>query len=171
VAVVAGLGRYLSEAKSRGEFYPRSTEVVLLGLSSEEAGLRGSKRYAAAHAGDNVPSSAIFLDGIYDEQFFTVFTRELWPGARMDAGLVSLVQSAAAENGFELRKGILPLGATDASAFTLAGIPSVAMSLWDTTRLVPHYHTRFDTIDKIRPRSLAVALQTVIDALRLIDAG
>jgi hypothetical protein len=171
VAVVAGLGKYLAEAESKGEFYPQSTEVVLLGLSSEEAGLRGAKRYVAAHLDDPVPSSGIFLDGIYDEQFFSVFTRELWPGSKLDEGLVSLVEEAADANGFEVKRAMLPLGATDASAFALAGVPSVAVSLWDTTRLVPHYHTRYDTIEKIRPQSLAVALQTVIDVIRLIDAG
>lgn len=172
VAVVAGLGRYLADARKSGKFYPEHTEVVLLGLSSEEAGLRGAKRYAASHHADqkDLPASAIFLDGIYDESFFTVFSKEVWPGGKMDPGLVDLARQAAEDNGFEIRVGVLPLGATDATAFALAGIPSVSMCLWDTTRLVPHYHTRYDTIEHIEPRSLAVALQTVIDMVRRLDA-
>ncbi|MBU4218020.1 MAG: Zn-dependent exopeptidase M28 [Actinobacteria bacterium] len=172
VAVVAGLGRYLGEAMESDEFYPESTEVVLLGLSSEEAGLRGAKRYAARHRKEceDPPAQAIFLDGIYDERHFNVFRKEIWPGAKMDPYLVDLARQAAEDNGFDIEVGILPLGATDASAFALAGIPAVSMCLWDTTRLVPHYHTRYDTIEHIRPQSLAVALQTVIDMLRRIDA-
>jgi hypothetical protein len=172
IAVLAGLGRYLVDARENGEFYPENTEVVLLGLSSEEAGLRGAKRYAARHGeeAEELPTSAIFLDGIYDENFFTVFGREVWPGARMDPRLVELARQAADENGFEIRAGVLPLGATDATAFALAGIPAVSMCLWDAARLVPHYHTRLDTIEHIQPRSLGVALQTVIDMLRRIDA-
>jgi len=171
VAVVAGLGKYLEDARASGEFYPENTEVVLLGLSSEEAGLRGAKRYAARHREEcvDLPSYAIFLDGIYDERHFTVFRKEIWPGAKMDPYLVGLAREAAEENGFEIEVGILPLGATDASAFALAGIPAVSMSLWDNTRLVPHYHTRHDTIEHIRPQSLRAALQTVIDMLRHID--
>jgi putative aminopeptidase FrvX len=146
---------------------------VLLGLSSEEAGLRGAKRYAAAHRGEQkgLPTSAIFLDGIYDETYLTVFSKEVWPGARMDPGLVDLARQAAEDNGFKIKVGVLPLGATDATAFALAGIPSVSMCLWDNTRLVPHYHTRHDTIEHIRPQSLAVALQTVIEMLRRIDGA
>lgn len=172
IAVVTGLGKYLEDAMESDEFYPESTEVVLLGLSSEEAGLRGSKRYAARHREEceDPPTQAIFLDGIYDERHFTVFRKEIWPGAKMDPNLVDIARQAAEDNGFEIEVGVLPLGATDASAFALAGIPSVSMCLWDTTRLVPHYHTRYDTIERIRPQSLTVALQTVIDMLRRIDA-
>jgi len=169
IAVLAGLGRYFRDAKQSEGFYPETTEVVLLALSSEEAGLRGAKRFAARHKGDALPSSGIFLDGIYDEEFFTVFEKELWPGAVMDPGLVSVARKAAQNAGFELEVGNLPLGATDASAFALEGMPSVSLCLSETKRLVPHYHTRLDTIDNIKPHSLAVALQSMIEMLRLID--
>ncbi|MDY6793909.1 MAG: M28 family peptidase [Actinomycetota bacterium] len=88
VAVVAGLGKYLADAAGGGEFFPENTEVLLLGMSSEEAGLRGAKRYAARHAGEaeDIPASAIFLDGIYDEGFFTVFKKEVWPGGEDGPG-------------------------------------------------------------------------------------
>lgn len=171
VAVVAGLGKYLGEAKEKGEFYPENTEVVLLGLSSEEAGLRGSKRYAAAHKAEaaSTPTHAIFFDGIYDEDFLSCFTYELWPGGRLDKGLVDLTCKVAGANGWKIKRAILPLGATDATAFAQEGIPAVNISLWDTTRLVPHYHTRHDTIDKIKPKSLAVALQLAIDIVKDLD--
>ena len=169
IAVLAGLARYLGDAKDAGEFYPQNTEVVLLGLSSEEAGLRGAKRFATAHKDDALPACGIFLDGIYDEEFFTVFEKELWPGAVMDPELVSIAREAARDMGAELEVGNLPLGATDASAFALAGIPAVSICLSETKRLVPHYHTRLDTIDNIKPHSLAVALQSMIEMLRLID--
>lgn len=169
IAVLAGLGRYLKDAKQSEGFYPETTEVVLLALSSEEAGLRGAKRFATAHKDDALPACGIFLDGIYDEEFFTVFEKELWPGAVMDPELVSIAREAARDMGAELEVGNLPLGATDASAFALAGIPAVSICLSETKRLVPHYHTRLDTIDNIKPHSLAVALQSMIEMLRLID--
>ena len=171
IAVLAGLGKYFVDAKSSGDFYPSSTEVVLLGLSSEEAGLRGAKRFASQHLEESkkLETMGIFMDGIYDERHFTILSKEVWPGGKADPQLVGLASEAASEVGFEARVGVLPLGATDASAFSIAGIPSVCMSLWDTQRLVPHYHTRYDTIDKIRPISLAVALQTIIGMLERID--
>jgi aminopeptidase-like protein len=41
----------------------------------------------------------------------------------------------------------------------------------DSSRLIPNYHTRLDTIDTIRPESLAVSLQVVIDMIESIDQG
>jgi hypothetical protein len=171
IAVLAGLGKYLKDAKEAGEFFPTDTEVVLLALSSEEAGLRGAKRYAARHRKEyaNVPTYAIFLDGIYDEQFLTVFKREVWCGAKLDPLLVEMTREAAAKNGLDIKTGVLAVGATDASAFARANIPSVSICCQDSTRLVPNYHTRHDTIEFIRPESLAVSLQLVIDMIKRID--
>jgi aminopeptidase YwaD len=171
ISVVAGLAKYLKEASERGEFYPEGTEVVLLGCSSEEAGLRGAKRYAARHLEEchALPTYAIFLDCLYDEDYFTVFKREIWTGAKLDPGLVDLTLKAAGENDFKIKTGVIPFGATDGSAFALAGIPSVSMFMQDMSKMAPNYHTRLDTIEQIRPRSLAVALQTVIDMVRHLD--
>jgi hypothetical protein len=171
VAVLAGLARYFVDARKSGEFYPENTEVVLLGMSSEEAGLRGAKRYAAAIR-DNpgeLPLFSIFLDGIYDERYLTVFRREVWPGSKMDPGLVDIASKAIEDGGFKADVRALPLGATDGSAFALAGIPAVSFCLAENDKLAPNYHTRHDTIENIRPQSLAVALQVVIDMLRRID--
>ncbi len=173
IGIVAGLGGYLHDASQSGEFNPENTEVVLLCLSSEEAGLRGAKRYAAKHKEELVaiPTYGIFLDCIYDEKYLSVNTRELWTGAKLDPYLVGLAEEAALSNHFPIKTTIVPVGATDASAFALAGIPSVSLLCQDTSRLVPHYHTRLDTIEYVRPESLAVSLQMVIDMLKRIDRG
>lgn len=171
ISVLAGLAKYLRDAGDSSEYLPENTEVVLLALSSEEAGLRGAKRYAERHKKEflTIPTYAIFLDGIYDEQFLTAFKHEVWCGAKLDPYLVELANEAAAENGYDIKTGVLAVGATDASAFARAGVPSVSISCQDSTRLVPNYHTRHDTIDHIRPESLAVSLQVVVDILRRID--
>lgn len=172
ISVLAGLAKYLQESRERGGFYPRNTEVILLALSSEEAGLRGAKRYAAAHRRElsSLPTHAVFLDGIYDENYLTVFRKELFCGAKMDPYLVELAREAAAANGYPLKTMVLAVGASDASAFARAGISSVSLCCQDASRLVPHYHTRLDTIENVRPRSLAVILQVVLDMLRRLDA-
>jgi len=79
VAVAAGLGKYLRDARDNDGFYPENTEVVIVGMGSEEAGLRGAKRYVENHRDEMmaIPTRGIFLDGIYDEKFLTVIYREL----------------------------------------------------------------------------------------------
>jgi hypothetical protein len=172
VAVVAGLGKYLDEARRNGDWLPEKTEVVLLAMSSEEAGLRGAKRYASKHLEEmkTTPTYGLFLDGIYDEKYLTVTNRELCTGAKHDPGLVKMAQDAAASHNWPIATRMIPIGGTDASPFSLKGIPAICLHCQDTTRAVPNYHTRDDTYEHIRPVSLSVSLQLVIDMLKQIDS-
>ncbi|MFH1539585.1 MAG: M28 family peptidase, partial [bacterium] len=171
VAVTAGVGKYLNEAKGKGEFFPENTEVVLFGCAAEEAGLRGAKRFVSKHREElkAIPSYCLFLDGVYDERFLAVITREINPGAKHSPELIRMAEEVAAGNGWKMKRSIIPLGASDAAAFSLAGIPSVCLLCQDTSGLVPNYHTRLDTIDYVRPESLAVMLQIVIGMIERID--
>jgi putative aminopeptidase FrvX len=109
------------------------------------------------------------VDGVYDEKHLSVVNRELLIGARHSPRLVELARRAAAQRGRSIKVTMVPVGATDAAAFTLAGIPSTCILCQDTSRLVPHYHTRLDTAEKVRPESLSVTLQLLIDMIRSID--
>ncbi|MEW5946418.1 MAG: M28 family peptidase [bacterium] len=172
VSVVAGLARYLQDARKGGSFFPEHTEVVLFGAAAEEAGLRGAKWYVTAHGKEmkKLPTFGLFLDGIYDEKFLTVVSRELFTGAKHDPGLVRTALSAAADRGWRMKKKMVLLGGTDAAAFSReGGIPSTCILCQDISRLVPNYHTRNDTIEHIRPESLSVTLQLVVDIIERID--
>jgi hypothetical protein len=149
------------------------TEVRLIAMSSEEAGLRGAKRYVDAHRGEltDVPTYGLFVDGVYDERFLTVLNREIFTGARHDPGLVRMARAVAQQRGWPMHEHTLLLGATDATPFSLAGIPSVTLLCQDATRLVPNYHTRLDTLEHVRPESLGVMLQVVLDMIQRIDDG
>jgi aminopeptidase-like protein len=68
-----------------------------------------------------------------------------------------------------MRQHMIPLGATDASAFAQVGVPTVCLLCQDIARLVPNYHTRLDTIDYVRPESLRVMLQVVLDMIEHVD--
>ena len=172
VAVASALGKMLKDEKSAGDPL-KNTEVVLIGMSSEEAGLRGSKRYVADNKAKlkEIPTYGIFLDGIYDEKFLAVMTREVCTGAKHDPALVKLAQEAAASRGLPIKTTLIPLGASDATPFSLAGISSTTIVCQDVSRLVPNYHTRYDTIEHVRPESLSVSLQLTMDMVRKIDAG
>jgi len=171
VAVVAGLGKYLDEAKRNGNWVPERTEVVLLGTSSEEAGLRGAKRYVRKHLTHmkEIPTYGLFLDCIYDEKFLTVVKREIFTGAKHHPELVKLAQEVAASHKWPITVRLIPFGGTDASAFSVKGIPSICLLCQDTSKLVPNYHTRNDTYEHIRPESLSVSLQLIIDMIERID--
>jgi hypothetical protein len=170
ISILVGLAKALSEESGGGL---RHTEVVLLASSSEEAGLRGAKRYVERHGNElrALPSHGIFVDSVYDERLVTILTSELFTSVRHDPRLIALAKDAATKRGIQTRETALLLGATDASAFGGAGLSSVCLIAQDTTRLVPNYHTRLDVIDYVRPEALAVIMQLVLDMLERIDAG
>jgi hypothetical protein len=172
VSILAGVAKALAERRDEtGAPALARTEVVLLAAAAEEAGLRGAKRFVSAHRDElrSTPTWGIFVDGVYDERFLTVVHRELTTGARHDPRLVALAHRVTKARGLTARQTMIPFGGTDAAAFSVAGIPAVCLLCQDTSRLVPNYHTRLDTIDRIRPESLSVMLQTVLDMIQRID--
>lgn len=171
ISVLLGVARALADARAGGGELEH-TEVRLLAASSEEAGLRGSKRYVSAHRREltELPTYGLFVDGVCDERHLGVFGRELFTGARHDPRLVRLAAEIAAEHGWPFSEHTLALGATDATPFSLAGVPSVSMHCQDVTRLVPNYHTRRDTLEHVRPASLGVMLEMVLEMIQRIDA-
>jgi Zn-dependent M28 family amino/carboxypeptidase len=173
IAVLDGVARALAELSGGDKPALAHTEVVLLATSAEEAGLRGARRFAKAHGRElrSLPCHVLNVDGVYDEQFLTVIEREFALGVRHDPRLVALAERVANRRGWKLRRGLVPFGGTDAAAFTRAGISSVSLGCQDISRLVPNYHTRLDTLERVRPDSLTVMLQMVLDMIEEIDAG
>ena len=171
IAVLDAAGRCLHESRNSGGFCPESTEIVLLATSSEEAGLRGAKRYVKKHLAElkRIPTYGIFLESTADERHLTVATGELFTGAKHDRGLVDMAQKIAAGHSWPIKPKPIPLGATDAAAFSKKGIRATCLLSQDTTRLVPNYHTREDTPEHVRPEALSVSLQMVIEMIQQID--
>lgn len=162
LVVVTSVGRALAAERLA------DTEVVLLACSAEECGLRGAKRYAAAHALEHaaVPTIDVNVDGVYDERFLTVVTRELSTSVKHDPELVALAEAVAAALGHPMHRAAIPLGATDASAFAQAGLRTVSLLCQDTRSLAPNYHTRLDTLERVRPTSLVVMRDVVLGVVR-----
>ncbi len=169
---LAGLATITAVARALAADGLAHTELVLVACSSEECGLRGAKRFVAAHreALAAIPTIDINVDGVYDERFLTVVTRELTTGARHDPALVALARSVAHDLGHPIASGMIPFGATDASAFAAGGLRTVALLCQDIRRLPDNYHTRRDTLDRVRPQSLQVMADVVGAMVRRLDA-
>lgn len=130
ISVVTGVAKALSDARRAGGRSPlASTEVVLLAVAAEEAGLRGAKRFAERHRQEihATPTYVVNVDGVYDERHLTIIRRELTTGVRHDPRLVRLAKERAAARGFVHHENVIPLGASDATAFAQAGVPTVAL--------------------------------------------
>ena len=152
-----------------------TTEVVLLATSGEEAGLRGAKRYCTEHAADfkALPTAALVLESTHDVEHLSVISAEPWPGAYHDPALVALAVSAAASAGLgkPLKVVSLPLGGTDGTAFTRAGVATAVLNAVDVTVLPPQYHTRLDTLDSVQPEALEAQLKVVLHTAAAFGRG
>lgn len=147
------------------------TELRLLNTGSEEAGLRGARAYAEAH-GDEltaIDSLYVALDTFRDLAHMKVYDRDRNGTLVHDRDGARLLQEAARRAGLELPFGTIPVGATDAAAFTQAGLRAIALVAMDPTP--PRwYHTRLDTPELLSPECIEAGLRILVELVRDVDA-
>jgi hypothetical protein len=172
VAVVLGIGKYLSENKDDPEIYPKHTRVQLVSFAGEEAGLRGSKRYVQAHSKELKESGAILvnMDGVGKKDNIIIGKNELLIGAHHDKRMVAKLFEIAQNLKIGSVIGTLPFGATDAAAFSINKLPAtVLMAYPSKLSLPPYYHTRLDTPEVVDKEALGQALQICLEYIKHVD--
>lgn len=171
VAVVLGIGKYLSENKNNPKIYPKHTRIHLVSFAGEEAGLRGSKRYVKAHYRELKEKGTILinLDGIAAKDSITIMNKETLIGAKHNPELCVTLLKIAQEQGINAHLGALPFGATDAAAFSLKKLPATTISSENFNRLPKFYHTRLDTPDVVEKEALEQVLQICLQYIKYID--
>jgi len=149
----------------------QNTELVIAITGSEEAGLRGAKRYAAevAERFRDVETIAIALDTIRDLEHLTIYNRDLNGTLPHDPAVCKLLHDAGARCGVDLPYAAIPLGSSDGTAFTQAGIRSAAFCAMDP-RPAHYYHNRRDDWDNMDAECLALAAGIIAEALAQYDA-
>ena len=148
------------------------TELRVLNTGSEEAGLRGARAYAETHRDEllAVPSLYVALDTFSDPGAMKVYDKDRNGTVSHDPASARLLRDAARRAGFELPFGTIRVGATDAAAFSRAGLRAVALVAMDPAP--PRwYHTRLDTPDRLSPECIEAGLQVVIELVRTVDTG
>jgi hypothetical protein len=164
--IVAALARRLHEAGIRTE----NTELGFLITGSEEAGLRGAKAFVLEHADDwrDVPTAVVTLDTIRDLEHLHVYSRDRNGTVRHDPRVCRLLHEAGQRCGVELGYASVYLGSTDATAFTVAGIPAAALCAMDP-RPADYYHNRRDRPESMNRACVAKALEILLEAIDEYD--
>lgn len=146
-----------------------NTEVVAVLTGGEEAGIRGSKAFFEAHPeyqNDGVETVFISIDTIRDEEFLSIYDKDMTGMVKNDTRVCNLIKKAGEKHGKNIPIVPIPLGSTDAAAASLNGIPAAAIVAMDPAP-ARYYHTRFDTPDIIIPecieKVLNITLETVFD--------
>ncbi len=148
----------------------KNTEFMVVLSGSEEAGLRGAKRFAAKHKEEmqDVETIIIPFETLREIDQLSIFEKDLNMTVATDRQVLALLKQAGTNVGVDLKVAKVELGATDAAAFTQAGFKSVCVSAMDHN-LKPYYHTRRDTYDNLDPETLSKALDIAIETVLLYD--
>ena len=151
-----------------------NTEIGVVLTGSEEAGLRGSKAWCEAHAGEfqDVPTFFISYDTIHDPKQLMVNYRDLNGTVKSDEDVSDLFLEAAQAIDVPIKKGWVPPlgGATDNAAFSQAGFRSTGITGLNH-KLEDYYHTRRDTYDNMNAEGLANCFAASVKALEMFDNG
>lgn len=149
-----------------------NTEVVALMAGGEEAGLRGSKAWAKAHAdemkADGVETVFVSLDTIREIDFMAIYDKDMTGMVKNDKRVAALIQNAAKNVGHDVPIKTIELGSTDAAALSQAGIPASAFTAMDPSP-ARYYHTRLDTEDNLDPKMLETGLKIALETAFLFD--
>ncbi len=171
VAIVLGIGKYLSENKE--EFWPKNTRVYLISFAGEEAGLRGAKRYVKKHYEQlkDEHTKVVNIDSVAKTVPIIFVDKEVLIGANHDEKIYEKLYKVAKEQGNDAKIGSLPFGATDAAVFSKKGISATCISALNLVEeLAPYYHTREDTPDVVDPEALGLVTDICVEYLKEIDS-
>lgn len=151
-----------------------NTEIGVILTGSEEAGLRGSKAWCEAHAGEfqDVPTFIYSYDTIHDPKYLMANYRDLNGTVKADKDVSDLFMESAEELGIKCLKGWVPPlgGATDNAAFTQAGFRSTGITGLNH-KLENYYHTRRDSYDNMNLDGLGDCFAVSVKVLEKFDNG
>ena len=149
----------------------KHTRLRLISFGAEEAGLRGADAYARRHKEELLKERAFLfnLDTIKDLEHLTIGTGEANTLVTYERKYVELVEDAFKVTGTGYKKLPLMVGASDASAFCIHGIPAVCVIGMESEKLDPSYHTRLDVIEYVTPEALEAMKKVTIQFVNTWD--
>lgn len=160
--------KYLKDNDIRFE----NTEVVSISMACEEAGLRGAKAFAKAHAKEfeesGVETITICTDTLRDFDFMGVYNKDMSGTVKLDPKVAGLVKEASKTAGLDLPYANVFFGSSDAAALTQGGMKACCLAAMDPTP-ARYYHTRLDTADNLDPKSIEAGINTLLEAVYLFD--
>lgn len=146
------------------------TELMIVSMGSEEAGLRGAKVFAEKHkeSCSDVQTLFIGLETFRDLEHMTIYDRDMNGRVRHDPQVCALLKEAGKRCGLDLPFGSLFFGSSDAAAFTQAHWQAGLLAAMDPAP-PSYYHTRLDNWDNMNPDCLQQAIRITAVALKLFD--
>lgn len=165
VAMSVEMAKYFSQNR------PKNTRIRCISFGSEEAGLRGAFDYAQSNKKQLLHENAVLvnLDTIKDEEFLTIASSEINTFCFFDKKLIAEMEASFKAKNTPVKILPLTVGASDASAFCIEGLPVISMIGMTTEKLDPTYHTRLDNLDHLDGKAMEKLKPVLIDFVEKRD--
>lgn len=172
VAILLGIGKFLSENRGNESIYPKHTKIGLISFGCEEAGLRGSKRYVKKHCDELEKNKTIIIniDSVGPKDKIVLINNEVLLGIKHDKELINRLSIIANELKIKFKLSSLPIGGSDAAHFTKKGLPATTVMALNLKENPPRfYHTRYDTPKVVEKEALGQVLQICLEYIKYWD--
>ena len=168
---LSGVAMAVEMAKVFSQEKLKHTRLRIISFGAEEACLRGSWAYSRDHKEQLLKEKAFLfnLDTIKDLEHLTIGTSETNTLVFYKKKDIEMVERAFVAENVPVKKLPLMVGASDASAFHINGIPAVCVIGMDSGSLDPTYHTRLDVIENINPEALEAMKRVLIRFIKTWD--
>lgn len=168
---LSGVALALEMAKVFSVDTLQHTRLRIVSFGSEEVSLRGSEAYVEAYKEQLIAEKAVLIniDGIKNDQQLSILSGEVNTLVRFPEDLVNKMEAAFKACNVTVRVTKLPIGATDASAFALGGLPAVSVIGIDTKKYDETYHTRLDKVENLDPAGLEAVRKVLINFIQTWD--
>lgn len=164
-AVTAAMARFLAR---HPDLIPADTEIRFITFGSEEAGLRGSKRYARRHLDELRRLNARLLNyEMIAHPLVSILSTDQNGFAKTSPAMVESLVKAAGQSGVPYKVQQSGLGtATDAASFLQAGLQAATLIPFKMPeQLAEFYHQCTDTPDKLNPEAMMNVLKVTAEWL------
>lgn len=163
-ALAVSMCRFLVKYPS---FIPEDTEIRFISFGSEEAGLRGSRRYVERHLDELKRLDARLLNfETVTHPMVTILTSDVNGTVRNEPDMVKSVSDAAARAGVPYKVEPFPFGGggTDAGSFSQAGLKAVTLLPFKVPQqMVKFYHQKWDAPDILTIEPFMNVLKTAFE--------
>jgi len=165
-AAAVAMCRFLVKNPS---YLPEDTEIRFISFGSEEAGLRGSKRYVKRHLDELKRLDAHVLNyEIVAHPEISILANDMNSTVRYSPAMVKGVAAAAQRAGVPYKIGSGGIGAgCDSAPFHQAGLKSITLLPFKTPQqLIAFYHQDRDTPEVLTIEPLLNVLKLTLEWIR-----
>jgi hypothetical protein len=151
--------------KENPDELPKNCRIIVAGMGSEEAGLKGSMAFMKAHKNDKellINPYFVNLDSFRDYDHFNVVTGDLWLMSHFDPELIEMGEESIKEAGLAPKRIKNPVGGCDSTPFYRAGYKTVTLCAQNPTA-TNYYHTYNDKVEDLNLDTLEKAYEVVVN--------